>query len=104
MDYNEYMEIHKRVINKYSNELNETEVNNLINIINDMNINEDNLKEFNPLNNENLSYDIMDNNLNISSSNSKIIINIDYNDSSEDDQLLREEDNSILKLVNRLES
>ena len=44
------MEIHKGVINKYSNELNEAEVNNLINLINDMNINEDNLKEFNPLN------------------------------------------------------
>ena len=49
--YNDHIEIHKSVINKYSNELNETKVNNLIN---DMNINEDNLKEFNPLNNENL--------------------------------------------------
>lgn len=38
--YNDYMEIHKGVIIKYSNELNEKEVNNLIN---DMNINEDNL-------------------------------------------------------------
>ena len=62
------------------------------------------MKEFNSLNNENLSDDIMDNNLNISGNNSKIIINSDYNESSEDDQLLREEDNSILKLVNRLDS
>ena len=30
MDYNDYMEIHKRVINKYSNELNETEIIKLI--------------------------------------------------------------------------
>ena len=97
------MEIHKGVINKYSNVLNETEVNNLINFINDMNINEDNLKEINPLNNENLSEDIIDNNLNISGS-SKMIINSDYNDYSEEDQLLCEENNSILKLVIRLDS
>ena len=95
------MEKHKRVINKYSNELNETEVNNLIN---NMNINKDNLKEFNPLNNGNLSDDATDNTLNISGSNSIIIINSDYNNSSEDEQLLSKEDNSILKLVNRLDS
>ena len=40
----------------------------------------------------------MDNNLNISGS-SEIIINSDYNDSSEDDQLLCQEDNIICQII-----